>query len=870
MHSELKGGQIMKSSKKVLAGLLTTVMSLSSLGTMGFAASGIPVDVEGTRFEEPIQILQALDIMTGDGNGYFRPGETIKRSEVTKMAVLAMGLGDAAESAKGESRYPDVDIEHWANGYINVATSQGLIEGYETGMFMPDREITYAEAMTIFVRAMGYEVYAQSKGGYPQGYIVAGSNNGLTKNVQGSNTSPISRGNVAFMTVNALNAKMMEQVGFGEDASWEVTDKTLLEDKLEVTKAKGQVTAVEGTDLAGGAGVEKGQIKIGTDIFETAYNMNDLLGYNVTYYAKENERDDMEVILALPEDNKNKTFTIESELMVGVEDKGSYKIIKYLKTEDATSASYVTLDNAPTLIYNGKYEALDYDLVDLAGASGKAVLLDSDSNGRYDIIFITEYKNMVVEEVTSTNKIIDKYGRPTLKLDDENEDLSYRIMHGADELTLKDLEEYDVLSIAASKDELLYDIQVSRKTVEGKITGIDEDSYEINGEMYKVDPNFTEDLNLGTEGVFYLDINDKISGIDTTATASSNYAYLLKAHTSEATDESTFKVFTKDGKEKTLTANEKIRFNGQGGTLAATVVEGLKTGTATNKQLITYSLNSDGKIVSLNVAQDNTGTNAVDKTKFTMNFQYTDEEFNGKTNTIGKVRLDASTVIFDINEANKDYKLGKLSMFEDGSSYNVTVFDMGEDFVAKAIVVTDSNLQTNAESSIAVVSKVNQATNADEEVTDLLTAYKDGKQIKVYAEEAGILVKGDDNLTLETGDIIQYVTNAEGEITNIRVLFDIDAKATEAEVEVVENLKTVYGKVTKKFANSMNVTVNGGDVMNFQLLGDVVVYSVDTTLSKNNVSVAEAGDIQAYDEDEGNRVFVKIYKDVVQEVVIIK
>ena len=522
------------------------------------------------------------------------------------------------------------------------------------------------------------------------------------------------------------------------------------------------------------------------------------------------------------------------------------------------------------MIYNGKYETLDYDLIDISGASGKVDLLDTDSNGKYDIVFVTEYENMVVEEVTSTNKIVDKYGRPTLKLDDENEDLSYRIMLGADELELSELEEYDVLSVAASKDKLLYDIQVSRETVEGKITGISEDSYVIAGEEHKISPSFTEDLTLGTEGVFYLDILGKISAVDTTVSASSNYAYLLKAHTSEATDESTFRVFTKGGKEITLTAKEKIRFNGTAGKLSSEVVEALKTGNTTNTQLITYSVNSDGEIVSLNTAQDNTSTNAVDKSKFTMNFVYENEKFNEKTNTIGKVRLDSKTIIFDINDESKDYKIGKLSMFEDGSGYNVTVFDMGEDFVAKAIVVSDSNLQTNAESSIAVVSKVTSATNDDDEMTELLTAFRDGKEIKIYAETAGILSKGDDNAQLEAGDIIQYVTNAEGEITNIRVLFDIDAKGTETEAEVAENLKTVYGKVSKKFSNSMNVTVNGGSVMNFQLPEEVVVYSVDTTLSKNKVSVATTGDIQAYDEEEGNRVFVRIYKDVVQEVVIVK
>lgn len=860
----------MKGSNKVLAGILTAVMSVSSLGITAFASSGIPVDVEGTRFEEPIRILQALDIMNGDGDGNFRPDDTIKRSEVTKMAVLAMGLGDAAESAKGTSSYSDVSTDHWANGYINVATSQGLVIGYDTGEFLPDKEITYSEAMTIFVRAMGYEVYAQSKGGFPQGYIAAGSNNGLTKNVQGSNTEPISRGNVAYMTVNALNAKMMEQTGFGQDASWEVTDKTLLKDVLEVTKAQGQVTAIEDTALSGDSTLKKGQIKIDDEVFETAYNMNNLLGYRVTYYARENDNDDMEVILAIAESNKNKTFTIDSELMTGVADRGAYKTINYYKNENATTVSYVTLDPEPTLIYNGKYEALDYDLIDITGASGKVELLDTDTNGRYDIVFVTEYDNMVVEEVTSTNKIIDKYGRPTLKLDEENDDLSYRIMLGADELELSDLMEYDVLSIAASKDKLLYDIQVSRQTVEGKITGIGEDSYVIADEEYKISPSFTEDLNLGTEGVFYLDILNKISAVDTTVSASSSYAYLIKAHTSEATDESTFKVFTKGGKEVTLTAKEKIRYNGKSGTLSEDVVKSLKTGSATNNQLITYSVNSDGELVSLNIAKDNTGTNAVDKTVFTKNFVYEDEKFNEKTNTIGKVRINSSTIIFDINDETKDYKIGKLSMFEDGSSYNVAVFDMGEDFVAKAIVVTDSNLQTNAEASIAVVSKLTSATNGDEEITELLTAYRDGEEIKIYAESAGVLVKGDENAALEAGDIIQYVTNAEGEITNIRVLFDISAKGTEAEAEVAENLKTVYGKVTKKFASSMNVTVNGGSVMNFQLPSGVTVYSVDTTLPKNQVTVVTAGDIQAYDEDEGNRVFVRIYKDVVQEVVIIK
>jgi len=162
------------------------------------------------------------------------------------------------------------------------------------------------------------------------------------------------------------------------------------------------------------------------------------------------------------------------------------------------------------------------------------------------------------------------------------------------------------------------------------------------------------------------------------------------------------------------------------------------------------------------------------------------------------------------------------------------------------------------------------ATNDSDEITDKLYAFIDGKETEILAENAGILVKGDENKSLETGDIIQYKTNDKGEIVKIRVLFDISAKTTEFNEKPVEDLEILYGKVNKKFAGSINVTVNDGSVRNVQLPSDVVVYSVDSTKTKNNVTVATTGDIQAYDADEGNRVFIRFYDDIVKEVVIIK
>lgn len=56
--------------------------------------------------------------------------------------------------------FPDVDLNHWANGYISVATTQKqdvangrrIIIGYPDGKFYPENNVTYAELATMLVR----------------------------------------------------------------------------------------------------------------------------------------------------------------------------------------------------------------------------------------------------------------------------------------------------------------------------------------------------------------------------------------------------------------------------------------------------------------------------------------------------------------------------------------------------------------------------------------------------------------------------------------------------------------------------------------------------------------------------------------------
>lgn len=843
--------------------LSAAVAASTVLSLVPAVSAAVPAEIKGTRYEEPVQVLSALEIMVGDENGLFRLDDTIIRSEVAKLAIHTMGLEDAAESSKGQTVFYDVPTDHWANGYINLAVAHGIIEGDGDGNFRPNDPITYAEAMTIMVQATGYSVSAEEAGGYPYGYITVGTSNGLAKNVQGSAREEISRGNVAFLTTNALEVPLMEKTGFGSNERYEITDKTLLKDRLNVTKGKGQVTAVENTSITGSSKLGENQVEIDEKLFETAYNMNDLLGYNIEYYLRE-DKAGSQIILGMPIKSQNSDLVISSDLFSKLTKKNGNDAVEYFKDENSSKTTVAEISADAVLIYNGKRADMDTALIDMSDKSGMLTLLDTNKDGKYNIVFVRSYENIVVDRVSAT-KVSDKYSDKTLKLD---ENVDFRLVKGLEEITLSDLNEYDVLSVYASLDNDLLDIAVTTKTIKGKVTSKNSDGLLIDGERYKVAPNYTESITVGSEGVFHLDIDNKIAAVDGSVNLSSNYGYLTKAYYSENEDKAIFRIFTMDNKEITFDGNDKIKYNGKSGTKAEDVVKGINGEGSTEKQLVTYAVNSDNKLTAIETATDNTATGAVSEDKFTKNYVLEDAKYSKSLSKLGNVRIDEETVIFDVQDSTEEYAIRDMSVLEDKQKYNAVIYDMTENYTAKAIVLTNAKFSATATAPLAVVKEVTTAANDEDEQTDLLIALVEGKEVSLYAENETVLNKGEGKL--EEGDLIQYKTNAKDEIVGVRLLLDIQSKDTEAFNTPDEDLVTVYGKVTRKFASSLNVKVNDEAESNYAVPEDAAIYVVDTTKSKNNITVGDMSDIQVFDADDNNRVFIKIYDDVVKEIVVIK
>lgn len=209
--------------KRFLAGLLAAALVCSlmvlvpaSAATSGASTSGF-TDITDPAVAEAAEVLRLLGVVNGTGGTAFNPGGTLTRAEFCKMAIEIMGKGEEASAQMNRTIFLDVKGDHWARGYINLAAStrlgggedgaggEMLMVGVGDGTFQPGRTITFAEAVTIMMRILGYTASDVAAGSsWYSGYLASAGVIGLTDGVSLSWNSTITRGQTAILFENML------------------------------------------------------------------------------------------------------------------------------------------------------------------------------------------------------------------------------------------------------------------------------------------------------------------------------------------------------------------------------------------------------------------------------------------------------------------------------------------------------------------------------------------------------------------------------------------------------------------------------------------------------------------------------------------
>ncbi|NPV44748.1 MAG: hypothetical protein HPY70_12370 [Firmicutes bacterium] len=720
--------------RKLLALAVAVIFILGTVAT-GFAA--VAEDVKDTEYEDAVVRLGALNVLTGFPDGTFRPDNPITRAQFAAVAVRLLGLDDAAKYAKGTTQFSDVGADHWASGYINIAVNRGIIKGYPDGTFMPEKEVTYNEAVTMLVRVLGYGPAADSEGTWPANYIAKGAELGVTDGVSFYGGAPAKRGDIALMSDNSLDIPLMERVGYGDEATYEVKeDKTLLTDKIKAETKKAILVATPLVDL----NLDDDEISVrlwddSSEEYETATEEFDVYkDANIDFEAFLGE----EVTLWLNKDDE--VFFVEREtakkdLVVGQIDEIDADSVTIV-FDNGDDDEYDFADSVKVYI-NLKDDS--YDETNLAvGMYVKAIL---DEDGEIATVVATDWSVGVVEDVDEDDEEIEFKYVEASAFEDNSGDLALEDMEY--DLDLSDLEEDMIVyyySVLVDEDDEIYKFffETYDKTKVGELEEYkDEDYVVVDGKEYDLayalvgDNDFADITGLlgddvkvffGKDGkvvMIELDTASEeekdyalVTDVAYDADKYNNYTAYIKLLTAsgdiieyEVSDEAIIKEDTAEIDMDSDTADIDISGNtltfgydtDDNGIIdsseAIDIVENDKEFTTDNgaeNTLVKYSLDKDGKIDELEVV----GT------------YRTDQQVDKDDNQIGTdVFADDSTLVFDAyNE-----KVIKFNDLKDGEKYTIK-YVLDDDSLGDAeVIVVYSDLYVEDTEYAVYISKSNIA-----------------------------------------------------------------------------------------------------------------------------------------------------------------
>ena len=355
--------------KKALVILLAVAMMFCFSAT-AFAAQFNDIDDCSAAGQDAISKVTALGIVEGYDDGGYHPDEAITRAEFAKMAVIAAGLGDAAEDLAGVSpAFSDVKVSEWYTGWINMAASQGYVIGYTNGTYGPNNDISYAEVTTVLMRLLGYS--DNLTGPWPINYINQATKLDILDDVQGfSANAAATRENVAIMLSAALDQDMVKWYGDPFNEFIETTNPatTLLEDSFKGTTASVTAGAVSVTDE------EKGEYQIGS----VDADMN-----TVVVGVEPSQLEGREVTIITDEDGLALYVQVDDELVAFDEatDKNAERDTIKL---DGKTYDYVAQDSAITNLDEAGYALINSD--DEIVEMGTAATMGPKYLGTYDLV----------------------------------------------------------------------------------------------------------------------------------------------------------------------------------------------------------------------------------------------------------------------------------------------------------------------------------------------------------------------------------------------------------------------------------------------------------------------------------------------------
>ena len=492
----------MKNLKKVLSLALAFAMVLGlCIGAMAADTKTQNVttlkDWADVTNKDAAQLLNAFNIMQGDGNGNFRPADPVTRAEAAKMIAVALWGGDDLKDwFTGDSTtFTDVKSTDWFAGYVNYAATTGIVAGRNATTFDPQGKVTGYELLKMTLTALGYDQDDEGLVGANwkiRTMALAMGSNGLadlTKDVKVTSwDAPLNRDNTAKVVANMINRTIVkyDRDGYIDETS----TKTFGVQYLKLEEVPGILVANSY------AAMPKDQYKNSeTETVTGNFEVSDPDHYN-------------SVLLPIV-DGKYGT-PIDVNTTSGLYDLGSYA------TAYKNNKTPISVAITPATVVTNPYAGTDSSTALTIGSNTSTAYtavtkLDTDGNGKTNVTITVNYAAAIsdVKAVIESETWGTVYQTGNVAWRDAYEDATtlpqsikaIKFVTGA--AAAKDDKVLTVESTNASKKTVT--LGAALETVEGTNTRINDTDYYIDGVKYtnKVASSSNVTLGFGATGVFY-------------------------------------------------------------------------------------------------------------------------------------------------------------------------------------------------------------------------------------------------------------------------------------------------------------------------------------------------------------------------------
>ena len=156
---------------KLLLCLILVASTFLTFGSTSSAATSFSDLGKSHRAYKEVTYLATGEIVAGN-NGRFLPNNLVTRAEAVAMIGRALGL----DGTKTSTSFKDVGSNNFASGYIQAASSKGIVSGYGDGTFRPNQNVTRGEMAVLISKAFNY-----SFGGTMSGAATALKSRGIAQ-----------------------------------------------------------------------------------------------------------------------------------------------------------------------------------------------------------------------------------------------------------------------------------------------------------------------------------------------------------------------------------------------------------------------------------------------------------------------------------------------------------------------------------------------------------------------------------------------------------------------------------------------------------------------------------------------------------------